>query len=99
MRTVKRNPFLSGVCAILGGLFLWAGAARADVTSDRAAGIIVVPKLVFDSDGDRLPDGQWESGRHRDSADQRLGHGREAPLLLRERQLALHQHLHQTCAA
>jgi hypothetical protein len=51
MRTVKRNPFLSGVCAILGGLFVWAGAARADVASDRAAGIIVVPKVVFDSDG------------------------------------------------
>ena len=32
MRTVKRNPFLSGVCAILGGVFLWAGAAAADVT-------------------------------------------------------------------
>ena len=28
MRTVKRNPFLSGVCAVLGGVFLWAGAAR-----------------------------------------------------------------------
>jgi hypothetical protein len=51
MRTVKRNPFLSGVCAILGGLFLWAGAARADVASDRAAAILVVPKVVFDSSG------------------------------------------------
>ena len=51
MRTVKRNPFLSGVCAILGGLFVWVGAARADVASDRAAGIIIVPKVVFDSDG------------------------------------------------
>ena len=46
MRTVKRNPFLSGVCAILGGLFVWAGAARADVASDRAAGILVVPKSI-----------------------------------------------------
>ena len=51
MRTVKRNPFLSGACAILGGMILTAGAARADVTSDRAAGLIVVPKVVFDSEG------------------------------------------------
>jgi hypothetical protein len=55
MRTVKRNPFLSGVCAILGGLFLWVGAARADVASDRAAAILVVPKIVFDSDGRYTP--------------------------------------------
>lgn len=55
MRTVKRNPFLSGVCAILGGLFLVVGAARADVASDRAAGIIIIPKLVFDSDGRFTP--------------------------------------------
>ncbi len=50
MRTVKRNPFLSGACAVLGGMILTAGAARADVTSDRAAGLIVIPKLVFDSE-------------------------------------------------
>lgn len=54
MRTVKRNPFLSGTCAILGGAFLMGGVAsvgpaRADVTSDRAAAILVFPKLVFDS--------------------------------------------------
>ena len=51
MRTVKRNPFLSGVCAILGGVFLWAGTAKADVTSDEAAAILVIPKLVFDPIG------------------------------------------------
>ena len=51
MGTVKRNPFLSGVCAVLGGTFLWAGAAAADVTSDRATGILVFPKLIFDSIG------------------------------------------------
>lgn len=49
MRTVKRNPFLSGVCAILGGAFLWAGSAAAEVASDQAAGIIVFPKLVVDT--------------------------------------------------
>lgn len=52
MRTVKRNPFLSGLCAILGGMFLTAGAVGADVTSDRPAGLIVIPKLIYDSEGD-----------------------------------------------
>ncbi len=51
MRTVKRNPLLSGICAILGGVFLWAGSAAADVTSDRPAGVLVIPKLIFDSNG------------------------------------------------
>jgi hypothetical protein len=50
MRTVKRNPFLSGVCAVLGGMMMWAGAAAADVTSDKAAGIVIFPKLVADTD-------------------------------------------------
>jgi len=57
MRTAKRNHLLSGVCAVLGGVFLWTGAARADVLSDRPAGILVVPKLVFDSDGRFVPNG------------------------------------------
>jgi hypothetical protein len=47
---VKWNPFLSGVCALLGGVFLWAAAASADVTSDNAAAIVVFPKLVLDAD-------------------------------------------------
>lgn len=53
MRTVKRNPFLSRACGVLGGMILVAGAAHAapSVTSDRPAGLIVVPKLVFDSRG------------------------------------------------
>ncbi len=51
MRTVKRNPFLSGAYAVLGAVVLAAGMARADVTSDRPAGLIVLPKLVFDSAG------------------------------------------------
>lgn len=52
MRTVMQNRFLSGACAVLGGMLLAAGVARADVTSDRPAGLIVLPKLVFDSEGD-----------------------------------------------
>lgn len=50
MRTVKRNPFLSGVCAVLGGMMIWAGTASADVTSDKAAGIVVFPKLRADTE-------------------------------------------------
>jgi hypothetical protein len=49
MRTVKRNPFLSGGCAILGGALLLAGTATADVTSDMPAGILVIPKLLYSS--------------------------------------------------
>ena len=49
MRTVKRNPFLSGVCAMLGGVFLWTGMAAGDVTSDEAAGIVVFPKIVWNA--------------------------------------------------
>ncbi|MFN8640784.1 MAG: hypothetical protein U0802_03670 [Candidatus Binatia bacterium] len=52
MRTVKRNPLLAGLCAVLGGVALTAASASADVTSDRAAGLIVIPKLVVDSEGD-----------------------------------------------
>jgi len=49
MRTVKWIPFLSGVCTLLGGALLWAGAVRADVTSTNSAAILVYPKLVLDS--------------------------------------------------
>jgi hypothetical protein len=49
MRTVKWNPFLSGVCTVLGGMLLWAGVARADVTSTNPAAIVVYPKIVVDT--------------------------------------------------
>ncbi len=51
MRTVKWNPFLSGVVMLLGGVLLWAGAARADISSTNPAAILVFPKLVVDSTG------------------------------------------------
>jgi len=52
MRTVKWNPFLSGVAMLLGGVLLWAGAAHADISSTNPAAIVVFPKLVVDtSDG------------------------------------------------
>ena len=50
MRTVKRSAVLSGLCAILGGAVLWIGAAKAEVTADNASGLIVWPKLVYNSD-------------------------------------------------
>jgi hypothetical protein len=49
MRTVKWNPFLSGVCTVLGVTLLWAGAARADVSSTNPAAILVYPKIVVDT--------------------------------------------------
>lgn len=49
MRTVKWNPFLSGVCAFLGGVALTSGVALADVTSTNAAAILIYPKLLVDT--------------------------------------------------
>jgi hypothetical protein len=49
MRTVKWNPFLSGVVMLLGGVLLLAGAARADISSTNPAAIVVFPKLVVDT--------------------------------------------------
>lgn len=49
MRTVKWNPFLSGVCAFVAGVALWSGAARADVTSTNAAAILIYPKLLVNT--------------------------------------------------
>lgn len=49
MRTVKWNPFLSGAMMLLGGMLLWAGAARADISSTNPAAIVVFPKLVVDT--------------------------------------------------
>ena len=54
MRTVMRKPVLTGILAVLGTVFLGAGAASADVTSDRAAGILVWPKLIFSSAADEV---------------------------------------------
>ena len=58
MRTVKWNPFLSGVCTFLGGMLLWAGAARADISTTNAAAIVVFPKLIVDTSG-RMAVDEW----------------------------------------
>lgn len=49
MRTVKWNPFLSGVCMLLGGVLLMAGTARAEVSSSNPAAIVVFPKIIVDT--------------------------------------------------
>jgi len=45
MRTVKWNPFLSGVCVFVGGMLLLVGTTRADVSTTNPAAIVVFPKL------------------------------------------------------
>jgi len=54
MRTVMRKPFLFSALTALGGVFLWAGVATADVTSDRSAAILVYPKLISSSIDDDI---------------------------------------------
>ncbi|HVN87093.1 MAG TPA: hypothetical protein VMW17_19860 [Candidatus Binatia bacterium] len=49
MRTVKRNPFLAGAAAILGGLLLVTNIASAELGSDKSAAIIIFPQLVSDT--------------------------------------------------
>ncbi len=48
MRTVKWNPFLSGVVVLLGSALLATGA-RADVSTTNPAAILVFPKLEVDT--------------------------------------------------
>jgi hypothetical protein len=49
MRTVKWNPFLSGVLVLLGSALLASGSARADVSTINPAALLVFPKLEVDS--------------------------------------------------
>lgn len=46
MRTVKWNPFLAGLSAVLGVGLIGTATARADVSSTNPAAIVVFPKLV-----------------------------------------------------
>jgi len=48
MRTVKWNPFLSGVLVLLGSALLATGSAQADVSSTNPAAILIFPKLEVD---------------------------------------------------
>ncbi len=48
MRTVKWNVFLSGLCGFAVALGVVASGASADVTSEKAASILVFPKITVD---------------------------------------------------
>ncbi len=54
MRTVMRKVIFAGILTALGGVFLGAETASAHVTSDRAAAILVWPKLIFSSAADDI---------------------------------------------
>ncbi|MBI3389622.1 MAG: hypothetical protein HY027_17980 [Deltaproteobacteria bacterium] len=58
MRTVKRNPFLAGVVTLLAGVLLVASGAVAQdavVGSDKAAALLVFPKLIVNNaNGDNI---------------------------------------------
>lgn len=49
MRTVKWNPFLSGVLVLLGSALLATGSAQADVSTTNPAAILIFPKLEVDA--------------------------------------------------
>lgn len=56
MRTVKWNAFLSGLCgfAVALGVVASAGTARADVTIEKGASVLIFPKVVADSTFDTV---------------------------------------------
>ncbi|MBP1687396.1 MAG: hypothetical protein H6Q33_3539 [Deltaproteobacteria bacterium] len=49
MRKVKWNPLFSGACMLLGGMLLWVGAARGDISSTNPAALLIFPKIVVDT--------------------------------------------------
>ncbi len=50
MRTEKRSAFLSGLCGVAVALGIFAGSARADVTTERGASILAFPKILADGE-------------------------------------------------
>jgi hypothetical protein len=48
MRTVKWNAFLSCLCVLAVALGGWAASARADVTTDKGASVLIFPKVRSD---------------------------------------------------
>ena len=61
MRTVKWNAFLSGLCAFATVLGVVAIDARADVTIEKGASIIVFPKVLASGTFDTI----IQIGEHR----------------------------------
>jgi hypothetical protein len=54
MRTVKWNAFLSGLCGFAAVLGVVAADARADVTIEKGASIVVFPKVLADGTRDTV---------------------------------------------
>lgn len=54
MRTVKWNAFLSCLCILAAAMGGWAASARADVTIDKGASVIVFPKVRADGTFDTI---------------------------------------------
>lgn len=54
MRTVKWNVFLPGLCGLAVALGAVASGVRADVTSEKAASILVFPKISVNSSYDTI---------------------------------------------
>ena len=52
MHVLKRNPWLTGLGALLTVLVVYGGHARADVTTDQPGSIIIFPKVVVDASRD-----------------------------------------------
>lgn len=52
MRGLKRNPWLFGLGVLLAVLVVYGGHARADVTTDQSASIIIFPKVIVDGTRD-----------------------------------------------
>jgi hypothetical protein len=52
MRGSKRSPWLFGLGVLLAVLVVYGGHARADVTTDQSASIIIFPKVIVDGTRD-----------------------------------------------
>ncbi len=54
MRGLKRSPWLFGLGVLLAVLVVYGGYARADVTTDQSASIIIFPKVIVDGTRDTV---------------------------------------------
>ena len=54
MRGLKRSPWLFGLGVLLAVLVVYGGRARADVTTDQSASIIIFPKVIVDGTRDTV---------------------------------------------
>jgi hypothetical protein len=54
MRGLKRSPWLFGLGVLLAVLVVYGGHARADVTTDQSASIIIFPKVIVDGSRDTV---------------------------------------------